>query len=186
MKFIEIEYKYKIDANKRLAFKDLVKDIEGISFVYIESYDIYYTRSDGEFLRYRYSEDKKQKRAEITYKKKSIESNNVIREEVNLRVDANDFETVDKFITGLDYKYNVKVFKACDIYETNEVQIVFYSVQDEENNWQSFVEIEVREGTFSTEEEGVEIMRKYEKLLEPLGITYQNRLSKSLYEMYKK
>ena len=27
-------------------------------------------------------------------------------------------------------------------------------------------------------------IRKYEKVLEPLGITHRNRLTKSLYEMY--
>ena len=32
--------------------------------------------------------------------------------------------------------------------------------------------------------EAMDKIRKYEKVLEPLGITHRNRLTKSLYEMY--
>jgi adenylate cyclase class IV len=51
-----------------------------------------------------------------------------------------------------------------------------------------FVEIEVSEEQIHTMNEGQAwaILTKYEKALEPLGITPQKRLKRSLYEMYKR
>jgi hypothetical protein len=37
-----------------------------------------------------------------------------------------------------------------------------------------------------TEDQAWEIIRKYEKVLEPVGVIAQKRMRKSLYELYKK
>lgn len=186
LKFYEIETKYRADDIERLAFKDLARTLSGVKFEYIESYDIYYTRGDNEFLRYRYSEDKREKRAELTFKKKHNQLNNIIRTEVNLRVDANSMDTVAAFSEGLGYELNFSIWKLCDIYKLDDAVLVYYSVKDEEDNYQNFIEIEVKEGLPKTEEEAWNIINKYEKLIEPLGISPHNRLKKSLFEMYKK
>ena len=51
---------------------------------------------------------------------------------------------------------------------------------------QHFVEIELDEEKIHklTEDQAWAIIRQYEAVLEPLGITYRNRLNKSLFEMY--
>lgn len=186
LKFYEIETKYRADNIERLSFKDLARTIAGAKLEYIESYDIYYTREGDEFLRYRYSEDKKEKRAELTFKKKHNQLNNIVRTEVNLRVDANSIDTVEAFAEGLGYKKNFKIWKLCDIYKLDDAVLVYYSVKDEEGKYQHFIEIEVKEGLPKSEEEAWAIINKYEKLIEPLGISPQNRLKKSLFEMYRR
>lgn len=185
--FLEIETKYRADSIDRLKFKELAKNLNPKEFMYVESTDTYYIKSENEFLRYRASaENTKSKRSELTFKKKHAESNNLVRTEVNLRVDANTPQTVREFAEGLGYAFNFEIWKICDIYFYEDADIVYYSVRDEAGKYQSFLEIEVMEGFPKTQEEAKAIISKYEKLLEPLGITPQNRLRKSLYEMYRK
>lgn len=185
--FLEIEAKYRADNIDRLKFKELAQSLSPKNFLYVESDDTYYTKSDTEFLRFR-DRDKntKSKRAELTFKKKTTASNNLVRVEVNLRIDGNSPETVKEFAEGLGYLFNFRITKICDIYYYDDADIVYYSVRDESGKYQSFMEIEVMEGYASSEEHAKEILSKYEKLLEPLGITPQNRLRRSLFEMYRK
>src|SRR5277367_775394 len=92
--FFEIEVKFNADDIDRIAFKDLAKSLNPTSFVYVESKDIYYAKSDNEFLRYRMPSENKQAgeedRSELTFKKKLTDKNNWSRIEVNLRIDKND------------------------------------------------------------------------------------------------
>lgn len=185
--FLEIEAKYRADKIDRLKFKELGISLKPSSFLYVESDDTYYTKSDTEFLRYRAADQNtKSKRSELTFKKKHINHNNLVRTEVNLRVDANTPETVKAFAEGLGYFFNFSITKFCDIYFYEDADIVYYSVRDEEGKYQSFMEIEVMEGYAKSQEHAKQILTKYEKLLEPLGIVAQNRLRKSLFEMYRK
>lgn len=187
-KFTEFETKYKIsDGNAQYDFKRLMEDEYKLSCLYVQSDDLYYVKGD-EFLRYRFSDDKKVKRAELTYKAKKKNADNIIRKEVNLRVDPSDYKTVDAFCETLDFKRNFSIHKSCHIYKSDEATLVFYTVWDEDKNMTHFIEIEVDEDLIPklTEEEAWDIIRKWEKVLEPIGIKAQNRLKKSLFEMYRK
>jgi len=187
IEFLEIEVKFNADNIDRFIFKDLAKSLNPKEFIYVESTDTYYEKELNEFLRYRAaSESSKSKRAELTFKKKHKENNNIVRTEVNLRVDPSNPETVKAFAEGLGYKENFVIWKACDIYRYDDATLVYYSVKDTNGKYNHFMEIEVIEGLPETEEEAWEIIRKYEKIIEPLGITPQGRLRKSLYEMYRK
>lgn len=187
IEYLEIEVKFRADDIDRMAFKDLVRKLNPKEFLYIESTDTYFIREGDDFLRYRASaENTKDKRSELTFKKKHSENDNIIRTEVNLRVDPNKPELVTEFVEGLGYTYNFSIVKFCDIYYMSDVNLVYYTIKDDNGKYASFIEIEVIEGSVQTEEEGWEVMRKYEKLFEPFGITPQNRLRKSLFEMYRK
>jgi len=61
-------------------------------------------------------------------------------------------------------------------------------IEDGKTSEQHLIEIEVDEETIHllTEDQAWEIIRKYEKILEPTGVTPQKRLRRSLYEMYRK
>lgn len=188
MEFHEVETKYRTDGDKVYAFKQLAQDMEGMKeFIYVESDDVYYTNEAGEFLRYRFSNSKKDKRAELTYKSKTDEAHNIIRMEVNLRVDPNDKETVEAFANALGYKKNFRISKIVHIYRFDDATLPFYTVISEDGKMQHFIEIEVAEHNIHelTEDECWEIIKKYEEKLSPLGITPQKRLRKSLFEMYK-
>jgi adenylate cyclase class IV len=188
MKFIEFETKYKIDCSKVFDFKQLIENMPEVKeFVYCEGPDWYFTKADGSFLRYRRAETDKGGRSELTLKQKPEgASNNIKRKEVNLRVDKNNFETIQEAATMLGFAFNFQIVKQCHIYNFKDATLVFYTVYDSNKNRQSFVEIELNEQLIPTltEDECWDIIKKYEVKLEPLGITYKNRLTKSLYEMY--
>jgi len=102
-------------------------------------------------------------------------------------VDKTPFEEIKSYVESMGYKYDFQIYKNCHIYEFADAKIVFYSVRCEKGNRDYFIEIEVDEATIHkyTEEEAWDVIRKYETLMEPLGIKAQNRLRKSLYEMYR-
>ena len=186
--FLEIETKYSADLIGRMDFKKLVSSFDPISFLYVESKDVYYVKSDTEFLRHRNPPDfNGEKRAELTFKKKHTVKNNNTRTEVNLRIDSNSPETVGAFCEGLGYKKNFSIMKFCDIYFFQDgANVVYYSVIDEDGKCSNFIEIEAGEGLGLTSEQSWEIVLKYEKMLLPLGITAQKRKKLSLFEMYRK
>ena len=200
LEFHEFEVKFRMDEAQLNAWKQLIinykKENEDSykEFIYIDSDDIYYVKDvssedvEYDFIRYRFSDSKKDKRAELTTKKKLKDTNNIKRIEYNVRVDNNSKETVDGFVTGLGYNINFRIMKFVSIYKFKDATLPFYTVVDDSGNRQSFCEIEVDEELLHKidEEEAWEIVKKYEKILEPLGVSPQKRLRKSLYEMYKK
>lgn len=187
--YLEIEAKYSAEGIDRIAFKDLVRSLSPTSFIYVESNDVYYIKSENEFLRYRMPSENKlsgeETRQELTFKKKHSDKNNWSRTEVNLRVDNNDPSLIDAFCKGLGYN-NAKftISKACDIYFWPDADVVYYSVRDEKGKYQYFIEVEALEDCGTTKEQAWEVVLKYEKLLAPLGITPQKRKKLSLFEMY--
>jgi predicted adenylyl cyclase CyaB len=188
--YLEIELKFNADGIDRMAFKDLIKSLNPKRFIYVESTDVYYVKSENEFLRYRMPAENKQSgeedRAELTFKKKHTDKNNWTRTEVNLRIDGNSPFLVEAFCEGLGYKRNFSIDKRCDIYFFEYADIVYYSVRDEVGKYTHFIEVEASEDTHMTQEKSWEVVQKYEKMLLPLGITPQKRKKLSLFEMYKK
>lgn len=185
--FVEFETKYRIEDTKVLwDFKHLVESKLGQKdFLYVQSDDIYYVKTADEFIRYRFSET--DKRAELTIKKKTGNGNNIIREETNVRIDDNEFATIENFVKNLGFTFNFRINKQCHIYRESDATLVFYSVRDlETQKLAHFIEIEVKEGAGFTADESWAIIKKYEALLAPLGVTPQKRLRKSLYEMYRR
>jgi predicted adenylyl cyclase CyaB len=184
---LEIESKYSAQDINLMEFKALASKLKPKSFLYVESSDVYYVKSETEFLRYRMpATSDSSKRAELTFKKKHSDNNNIVRTEVNLRVDKNDEDTVVAFCEGLGYQANFKILKLCHIYYFEDGNIVFYSVVDEDGKFAHFVEIEASEEKNFTPDQGGEVIRKYEELMAPLGINAQKRMKLSLYERYRK
>jgi predicted adenylyl cyclase CyaB len=188
--YLEVEVKYNADDIDRMAFKDLVKSLNPKSFIYVESADIYYAKSENEFLRHRLPPQNKggaeENRSELTFKKKVVDQNNWSRVEVNLRIDQNDPALVEAFCHGLGYTKNFSIEKGCEIYFWDDADIVYYFVKDESGKYSYFIEIEASEDIGMTNEQSWEVVLKYEKLLAPLGITPQKRKRLSLWELYRK
>lgn len=184
--FLEIETKYDATDIDRIEFKKLLRSLPYTGFLYVESRDVYYTKNDSEFLRYRMpSESSKDPRSELTFKKKHAQSNNIVRTEVNVRTDNNSPETIEAFCNTLGFHKNFSIMKYCDIFFfENEANVVYYTVIDDFGKYAHFVEIEACEEVGFTEDEAWEVITKYEKLLSPLGISAQKRKRLSLFEMY--
>lgn len=187
VKFTEFETKYDANNIDRLKFKSIMKDLNPKDFIYGEGTDVYFIKEGDDFLRYRMpAVNGTDKRSELTFKKKRIDKNNIIRTEVNLRVDINNPKLVTEFCEGLGYKKNFSVYKMFDIYYFNDAILVYYSVIDDFGKISNFLEIEINDNEEFTEEQAWEIISKYEKILAPIGISPQKRKRLSLFEMYRR
>ena len=190
LKHIELETKYKVEGDLVYQFKNLVQNLPDLEdFIYVESDDIYFVSPNADFARYRFSKQKTDSRAEVTWKSKPEGAkDNTLRTEYNWRVDGTPPETIAAALESRGYKRNFRISKIVHIYVFPEVTVPFYTVIDESGKMQHFIEIEIREDKADslTEDQGWEIISKWEKILAPLGITAQKRLRKSLYEMYRK
>lgn len=206
--FIEFESKYSVEDHLLIEFKQLIENLnEKASFIYIEGPDVYYTYPswwlannaqwdpEGTFVRYRkpsYGLDNG--RRQVTWKYKPVGSkNNISREELNWNL-TNDVseKVIVRQIEQSGAQFNFSIVKNCHIYKLEDATLVFYTVYDttdgKPKKADSFIEIEVCEEKIATlsSEQALNIIIKYEKALESLGINARKRLKKSLFQMYKR
>lgn len=192
-KFSEVETKYRTEVGIMPAFKRIVEALPGlIEFIYAQGPDTYYTRPDGSLGRYRAAQfpTKENKFAQWTVKeKREGAKNNIFRFESNWRVDGTPEDEIEAGAEKMGYRFNFKINKQCHIYKFEDATLVFYSVREVNSLKEDyFIEIEVTEETIHhlNEDQAWEVITKYEKILEPTGISPQKRLRKSLFEMYVK
>ena len=191
---IEFETKYRIDNSLAAQFQMVVTNMPSFKeFVYACGPDEYFVKEDM-FARYRKEAFKGDNaRAEITVKiKPKGAKNNIIREEYNIRVDGTPRDTIAKFLNSLGFEYSFTITKSCQIYRMEDATLVIYTVGDITDGHlkqeESFVEIEVSEEKIHTmtEQDAWDIITKYEKALEPVGVSPQKRLRLSLFDMYRR
>jgi len=184
MSFTEIETKYDASEVSLQDFKNIIKDneIEIKKRLLVSSFDSYYVDKNDQFIRYRYNEG----HGELTIKRKTQEHHNFNRIEVNIPTAGDNEKAVTEFVSLLGYSHNFSIYKTCDIYWTDKVDLVYYVVYDKEfKELRRFIEIEALEDyPWESEEQVWNEITKYEKMLEPLGIKPQNRLRKSLFETF--
>ena len=188
--YTEFETKYRVDGGKIYEFKKIVENLDKpFTFLYVQGPDHYFVRDDERFARYRKADGDRTGRAEVTWKiKPKGAKNNINRKEYNWRVDKTPFTEIAEGLEDQGYKFNFKIRKFCHIYKYEDATLVFYTVEDDRNKLDHFVEIELDEASIHklTHDEAMEKIRYYEQILEPIGITFRNRLNKSLFEMYVK
>ena len=180
----ELETKYSADHVSIEDFMKLIETLDVKRKKMVSSYDDYFVNSSGDFIRYRHTDD----HGELTIKRKTSALNNNERIEVNLPTSGDNIGTVQAFVDLLGYKHNFCIFKSCKIFWLDKVDFVYYIVYDKElKELRRFIEIEALEDVkWESEEHAWNEITKYEKLLEPLGISAQNRLKKSLFEQFRK
>jgi adenylate cyclase class IV len=184
MHFKEIEYKYDAANISMKEFEELVEGNFKINKkMLVSSYDDYFVDSTGNFIRYRYTDG----RGELTIKRKLSVNNNNERIEVNVPTAGDNLKTISTFVDLLGYEHNFGIYKTCKIYWVDRVVLVYYVVYDKEmKELRRFIEIEADEDLqWDSEQHAWDEIGKYEKLLEPLGITPKNRLKKSLFETFR-
>jgi adenylate cyclase class IV len=193
-KYTEFEVKFKSDIAHLAPFCKIVESLPDLkNFLFAKGPDMFYTGIPNGFARYRRAQftDKDGKHfGQFTIKVKPPESkNNIIRPEDNWDVSNNSPESIYSLIDKLGLKFNVKIFKTCYIYTFPDATLVFYTVWEDGSTKEThFIEIEVDEDTIHnlTESEAWGVINKYEKILEPIGITPQKRMKLSLFEMFRK
>lgn len=183
MKFKELEYKYSTEDIKLNDFIKLMESLSPIRRIDVSSWDRYFSKGE-EFIRYRSNEST----GELTIKRKTKETNNNNRIEVNLKTGLNSDSTIEEFTKLLGYQDNFKIYKICTIFFFEKINAVYYTILDENMNHKgSFSELECNEDfPWESEDAALECLNEYEKLLAPLGISHQNRMKLSLWERFKK
>lgn len=181
---VEVEVKYSADNIKFEAFKQIIESLPVRKKMVVSSFDDYFTDKDGNFIRYRYTDD----RGELTIKRQTTKNNNFERVEVNIAASNNNNGSIVKFVNLLGYQHNFTIYKTCQIFWLDKVDLVYYVVYDKEfKELRRFIEIEALEDIpwNSAEEAWAEVI-KYEKMLEPLGIGPKNRMRNSLFQLFHK
>lgn len=194
--YSEVETKYRTTVSMLPTFKRVAESIQDLRrFTYAEGPDEYFVnpKDPSSFARIRYSEhpDKDGKYYRQLSRKKKFEGHkdNVFRQETNLFLSENEVEEIRQDVKISGSFFNFKIHKYCHIYDFKDATIVFYSVREEGTTKEDFfIEIEVDEKTIHnlTEKEAWDVIHKYEKILEPVGVVPDKRLKKSLFEMYRK
>lgn len=189
----EFETKYKVETHDLFEFKRIVGSLSGLNkYLYIEGPDLYFVNSEGSFARYRKpSHGLDDGRSEVTWKiKPKGAKNNIIRTEYNWKVTGTPEDTIKESLLANGFHFNFSVTKHCHIYNFSDATLVFYSVYDttdgKPSKVDSYCEIEVLEENIHNlmEKEAWTIIEKYEKILEPIGISPQKRMRRSLFEIY--
>lgn len=185
-KYKEVEFKYNANKIKLKDFQKMIEDMNPNFLIETSSWDFYFTNQNGESIRYRKSEIQ----PELTIKRKLNNKNNQNRIEVNLELGTkNQDETAAEFVKLLGYELNFKIYKSCFIYYFDEVDVVYYIVYDENMVEQGrFLEIEFLEEKAHNYELKyiMNTLNKYERNLKGLGLSKNNRIPYSLFEMFKK
>ena len=182
--FLELEFKYKADDVKLSDFLKLMETLKVTKRLDVSSWDHYFVKSEDEFLRFRNGQN-----PELTIKRKTKDTNNWNRVECDLPLDQSRItkDIVTKFAELEGYKENFSIYKTCFIFWLDNVNYVYYIVYDSNMKEQGrFIEVEINKSSLGNLTDPTEELKKQEKLLEPLGISPQNRMKKSLYEMFKK
>jgi adenylate cyclase class IV len=179
--FQELEYKFKADNVKLQDFVALMESLQPTEKLDISSWDHYYTNNNEDFVRFRESDT-----PELTKKVKVSSNNNWDRIEVDIPLDPSRVKesTVAKFLELEGYKPNFKIYKNCFIYWLDKVNFVYYIVFDPNmKELGRFIEVEITKNELGGT---VEVLKDAASVLEALGLNLQNRLKKSLFEMFKK
>lgn len=191
----EFETKYRVEPHLLTEFKRIVGNLPGLKqFIYVEGPDYYFVKTEDDFARYRRpSHGLDNGRSEVTLKvKPKGAKNNIIRKEVNWRVDNTPEDAIREGLRMMGYKPNFSIFKQCHIYIFEGVTLVMYTVYDttdgKASKTDSFIEIEICEDKVSemTEEQAWGVIEQNEALLADLGLSARSRLKRSLFEMYRR
>lgn len=182
----ELEFKYSAEEIKLTDFVKFAESHNPERRLEVSSWDVYYSGSGlpFEFMRFRNGP-----KPELTIKMKTNEKNNNHRTEIDvpLSLDAPE-RLINKFVNAFGFKENFRIYKYCDIYWYEKLDIVYYVVYDKDmKEIGKRVEIEARKDyPFKTAEEALAVVKEMEQKMAEIGITPQKRMKKSNWEQFKK
>jgi adenylate cyclase class IV len=180
----EIEFKYKADNITLSKFLSWIQTKKAEKNLDVSGWDIYYSGKNQsfEFIRYRAHPG-----LELTIKIPQNNSNqNRFELNVPLSPKVNEW-MITKFCNLFGFEEDFRIFKSCFIYWFEKVDVVYYIVFDKNMNEKArFIEIEARQDyPFTSLEEAKTAVEEIESELSCLGITPQNRMRNSLWNMFR-
>jgi adenylate cyclase class IV len=188
MKATEIEFKFNAKEISLKFFKEFCQGLKGESkYKEVSGWDDFWDSKNDEDGFYRIRED--HKILELTYKHKTKDNNNYVRDEHNLKIHPETSRAhVETFISSNGYSHNSRLFKNCFLYNFETYTLVYYVCYDEDMlELGRFIEIEMREDyPWPTEKDAWNELVAMERICKPLGISPQSRVKRSLFEMFRK
>lgn len=186
IKNIEVEFKFNATISLE-EFKVFCEAKNPGKFKIISGFDHFMSKKGDKqsFYRHRVNTNENQ----LTFKRKTTEDNNFIREEHNIDLPLSvPRDKIEDLCHIHGYKYDFSLFKNCFIYNYDNYTLVFYVVYNENlKELGRFIEIEMSEEFgWNSEKEAYSELVVIEKLCKSIGLTPQTRLNKSLYEMFSK
>lgn len=188
-KYLEVELKYSAQNIKLTDFHNISSIRNPISFVQASGFDHFYSNKKDEsaFCRHRIGPDTNQ----LTFKRKIQDKNNYIRTERNIDLDfSTNVESIRGLCREFGYEYNTSLFKTCFVYKFSDHILVYYICYDIDLQERGrYIEIEAREDfDWKSEDDAWNTICALEKILKSQGlsISANQRIKRSLYEMFKK
>lgn len=187
MNFKEIELKFKADKISIKDFRKFCESRAGYEYITTSGFDQFFEspKDSTGFLRHRKENSRFN---QLTFKRKLAEKNNFIRNEINISLGLEVTESqVTALAKELGYDFSFALFKNCFIWKFPLYTLVVYVCYDDNlKEIGRFIEIEMDEDhDWGSEDAAWQALTNLEKQLEPLGITAQNRVKRSLFEMFK-
>ncbi len=180
---MEIEFKYRADEVNLASFMSHCNGMKPVDYVLASGWDHFYDASKTEgFARHRIGSNFNQ----LTYKRKTTDKNNYVREEDNLDLLLSVTQTqIASFLSKFGYEHNCTIFKNCFIYKYPTYSVVYYVIYSKAlKEIGRFIEIEMSEDyAWESEEAAWNSLLEVEKSCKALGLTPQGRMKKSLYEL---
>lgn len=187
---LEIETKYRALCTLT-QFKHVCEMFQPDEYIKTPGGKDYFYSTSKRYLDYssffRYRESSTGEYAELTYKKKTIEHDSVIRIEDNLRLKGPIKDKGENFCNSMGYTFNASIWKQADIYEYKDCTLSYYIVRGPSGIVDTFIEIELKNPEkFATKEDAMNELSRIEHLFCELEIKKELRLQKSLFEMYRR
>lgn len=182
----EIEFKY-LAKVKLSQFKQFCEVRKPIKYQIISGYDRFFSKPSepDSFYRHRVNTNENQ----LTFKRKTTKTDNFIREEHNIDLPLNVSEEKIEALCRINgYVYDTTIFKNCFIFNYSDHTLVYYVCYDSElRELGRFIEIEMKEDyAWTSEQEAFNSLLALERLCKAVGLSPDNRVNKSLFEMYRK
>lgn len=184
----EIEFKYDAEHITLDQFKSIADSLKAGTITNGTGIDHFYAK-DGDvasFYRHRVGSGINQ----LTFKKKTSEDNSFIRVEHNLDLLSSFSEDdVKAYCDTFGYKYNTTLHKNSFNCGRDHFMLTYYICYEDSSLKEigRFIEIEMNEHfDWESEKQAFNSLVMLEKVLKRFGLTPDKRISKSLFEMYRK
>lgn len=182
----EIEFKYPATVSLS-TFKGFCQDRKADKFSIVSGYDHFFSnlKETESFYRHRVNTNEN----ELTFKRKTVQENSFIREEHNIDLPLSVSEDKIKALCAINgYTYDSSIFKNCFIYNYAFYTLVYYICYNVElKELGRFIEIEMKEDySWTNEQEAFGELVTLERLCKNLGLSPDNRINKSLFEMFRR
>ena len=183
---LEIEQKYNASAISPESFRNFCSERAPLDSFVVSGYDIFYSHPADTNSFFRYREGYRE--AELTFKKKLSDDNNVMRIEHNLPLAGISVDRAKGFCKDMGYEFNSAIFKINIVYQYPHHAMVYYVCYDTRLvELGRFIEVELSENyNWESEDKAKSVLQNIEKHCIQLGLTPLNRVKESLFELFRR